>query len=777
MSRKDDAFLKQARDRFEQGQEATAKQRKRELSDLAFYAGGENQWDAETLQARKAQTATGTMPPVPARPCITINKMREPVHQVLNQERQSEMTIALVAADDFAALGAPINDDEIELREGLIRRIQRNSEAQDARTWAFTRAVISGTGYYIVRTRYLPGQTWDQELYVDRIYNQAAVNLDPSHEQPDGSDCNWEFVGADLPLPQFSAEFRQTSKEAEEIADASDDDFRALGDEYPGWFSGEGETKAVRVTEYFYTEMTPRTLVRLIDGSSHWKDELPEGHAAIKDERTEVEKKIKWAKITANLILEETDWPGPDMPIIKVLGEELPPYDGERRSEGMVRPARGAQEGYNAMVSKWVETVGLAPIPPFQVWEGQTTGYEQWYQAANTRTLPYLPARMVSPETGAPFPSLPQRMNVDVPIQAIAASVQMFDEGIKSTTMVPSVQLGQQTDQRLKSGRAIKLMQDQAVLGTSNLLDNLRRSERYEGKVTNNLLYPIYGKTPGRIVRILNGTGETETRHIAAADAAAQPAAMGQQGPKQVALTPDANFNVVVRITRGFDTRRAEEASTVGSLIEANPALMSIFGDLFLKNQDGPAHLEMAERMGVMLDPKVQQFIESKKAGGAPAVPPQVQAQMQQLQGRLQQAEGILAQAKHELESNAQEKQMELQAKAQIADADRAWEKEKLEKELAAKIEIARISAAKQTADLEREAAEESLALGAKLTHEATQAELDRAHKTQESESQRQHQTALAAAQAAPRSIAIQRGPDGALSGAQVTTAGPERPQ
>src|SRR5216684_1760453 len=143
---RDDPFMALARARFSQGQDAIRKQRRRELDDLAFYAGGDFQWDPEQLEARKGQNASGSMPPVPARPTYTVNKVREPVRQVLNQERQSDMGIELVAADDFASLTGPIDDTEIELREGIARRIQRSSEAADARTWSFSRSTICGTG-------------------------------------------------------------------------------------------------------------------------------------------------------------------------------------------------------------------------------------------------------------------------------------------------------------------------------------------------------------------------------------------------------------------------------------------------------------------------------------------------------------------------------------------------------------------------------------------------------------------------------------------------------
>ena len=67
------------------------------------------------------------------------------------------------------------------------------------------------------------------------------------------------------------------------------------------------------------------------------------------------------------MVLEQTEESGPDMPIIKVIGDEVLPYDEQRRYNGVVRPARGSCEGFNYLVSKAVEVTGLAPIAPLQV--------------------------------------------------------------------------------------------------------------------------------------------------------------------------------------------------------------------------------------------------------------------------------------------------------------------------------------------------------------------------------------------------------------------------
>jgi hypothetical protein len=736
MARDDAKFLTLSRDRCQQGSDAEEKQRARELSDLRFYAG--DQWDPLTRQARSGQPANATngLPPVPARPTLVINKVREPVRQVLNGERGSEFGLELVAADDFGEL-APADDanaKEIELREGLVRRIQRSSEAADARSWAFERAVIAGRGFYGVMTRYLPGKTWDQELYIERYYNQAAVLLDPAHEQPDGSDADWGFVGRDMPWADYKAEFPRNAKGGQNaLVSYTDDQFRALGDEMPGWFTSEGETKSCRVVNYWYIEREPRELALMPDGTSFWADEVPEGMKPAST-RTVIERQIKWAKIDGKQILDETDWQGPDLPIIKILGEELQPYDNERRVEGMVRPARDAQEGFNAMVSKWVETVGLAPIPPFLVAEGTVDDYKAWYQAAATRAIPYLPYKPYDlTNQPAPPPTRPNALDGTF-ISAISGSVGMFAEAIQSTTGVPDTALGK-TDPSVTSGRQSRLLVQQAQQGTNHYLDNFKRSLRYEGQIVNNLLYPIYGTRPGRLARIVNGQGEAETVVIG------QPNQPGAPMPTQATgvppmggppmappsppyqLTKDANFNVVVKVSRAFDTRREQEADFVAQLMQSKPEFVTWFGDLFFKNQDGPGHKEMAERAKVMLAPPIQELLASTEQGQQ-SVPPPVKAQMQAMKKQLDDANALLQKFAAEQQSN----QAELDNKLEIERVAASKDIELQRMRDATSIAVAKINLMAKGIIAQGEIEAEQLALHTELAHGHAEAALDRAH-------------------------------------------------
>lgn len=794
----DTDFLTQARVRYKAGNEADNKQAQRERDDIAFEDG--DQWPVDIKLAREGQQPTNGMPAVPARPTLVINKVREPVRQILNQERQADISVEVVPADDFGDLGITPDDTEITLREGLIRRIQRESQAQDARSWAFKRAVIAGRGYYLVMTRFLPGKTWDQEIYLHRIYNQSGVILDPAHEQPEGSDADWGFIGTWVQWDRFKAEYPKDAEgKNNPFAASTESDFIAMTESYPDWYRADGEQRAVRIVDYWYTERTSRTLAVLADGSAAWEEEIPEG-AEIVNRRTVVEKQIKFCKIAGGcMIVEQTDWAGQDMPIIKVVGEEILPYDEQRRAEGLVRQARDAAMGENYMISKLVETIGLTPISPLQVDPDAIDGYETWYGVANTRALPFLPARTYD-DQGRQL-AAPHRPAVDPNILPMAQSIQMFDGFIQNTTggAAPD-RLG--VGQRVQAAQAIKRLQDEEQFNTSNFLDNLTRSMRYEGQVINGLLYPIYGMKPGRLVRILTGDGHADVLQVQTPPQASMmtgapqmppqgvpgapmppqpgqppggaapvspPLSLQQQAKKVAKLTKDAHFNIQIKVAKAADRRRDQFVDMFGQILASDPQQMAVGGDLFYKNLDIPEAKELSKRQRQMLAPPVQQYLAAQEQGQP--FDPVAQAQIGQLQTRLQQLEQIAQGLHQEADKVQAEQQTRLQieqSRAQVElqraqiDADKELKLQQMKD--AASIAVAKVNALAKGVIVDQEATDEAMALGFSHAFDASQADADRQHERDMAQAQQVHDAAMAdqqaqAAQAQQAQAAAQQQP------------------
>lgn len=771
LSIRDTEFLQTARARFKFADDVDTDQRQRERDDLAFYAG--EQWPTDVKLARQGQQPISGLPAVPSRPTLVIDNLREPVSQVIAEGASSDLGIEITPAEDFGDLGIIPDETEITLREGLVRKIQRESQARDARLWAFDRAVKVGRGFYQVLTRYLPGKTWDQEIYLNRIFNQSSVLIDPSHEEPDGSDAEWGFVPVDMLWDDYKAKWPKAADGTSNwIASASlsDRDWDQLGEQYPKWFKranptgvkGSGESKAdqkvraVRVVDYWYTVQESKTLCLLADGRNMWDADVPEGSPRLKgdedltpeevaaldpdtvmESRTVVEKKVKWAKIDGAQILEQVDWNGPDLPIVKVLGEELQPYDGERRVEGMVRPSRDSQMGLNYMISKQVEMVGLTPLTPLIGDPDATEGFPEW-DLLNTRVVPMARYRSYD-DQGRPLKE-PHRPNADPNLLPISQSIALFSAQVEKQTRVPAARLGD-IDPVTRSGKALDRLTSNSKNSTSGFMQNLVRSVRYEGQIINNLLYPIYGTRPGRLVRIMTGKGQSQliAIHDQPEQATQQEVAMMQKAQSVAKLTPDATFNINIKVTRDFDTRRDQEAQQIGELLQADPQLLTWFGDLWFGNMDGPGHEELAARTKAMLAPPIQQLLAAQANGQAAPTPreQQLQQQLQHTQGQLQEATQII-----------QTKQIETQEKGKI-DLSKTHMQETFEMQRNQADNETKLAVAELGAKVDKLALflEERGRLGLQMG-DANEAAMQRQHETQQTDQAQQHEVGMAHAQA-----------------------------
>jgi len=617
----DAEILKVAKQRFKFANDAKKNQRDREREDLGFYEG-DTQWPSDIKSLRAGRGATSGLPAVPARPCLTINKIRDPIRRIQNDELQADLGMSVIPADDF---GGDIDENEIELREGLARRIQRQSNAKDARMWAANRAAICGTGWYQIVAKWIEtSDSFDQEIEYLRVYDQFGVLEDPAHEQPDGSDIEFIFKGREIPWKLYQELYPKLANEQDNpLANGamSDSEFASFEVTEPDWVHQDGENRFVRVTEYWYYDRERYEIVALDDGAGGVRVVRAStiDPAVLKTfpkyaRRERIVKKVTRCVIDGVHVLEQEDWPGKFIPFVKVVGEEVHVFDKERRYEGLVRPSRDAQKAFNAMISSAVETIALAPKSPWLAPSRAVENFESLWDQQAVRNWPVLFYNDMDPNTGQPI-TPPQRQIAEPPIQAMAAMLSAFDQAIMQT--IGQANLAD-THPDVRSGEMASRLIDEAARGTSNYLSNLIRSVHYEGTIVNDLLYPIYGKRKGRILSMMNGSQKTErvmmaTPFVIAENGMPQrhdPMMNPQHAemePKTYTLTEDGSFNVAIEATKFYETKQAERLSLMAGLIEKSPEQLAIIGDRFFELAGDE---DMAKRYRAVLHPAVVEMLQ-----------------------------------------------------------------------------------------------------------------------------------------------------------------------
>jgi hypothetical protein len=611
----DSGILATARSRLDMAISALSESREDEIDDLKFYAGSPDnhwQWPADVLATRGAVQGQT----INARPCLTINKLPQHVRQVTNDQRQNRPTGKVIPADDKADV------DVAQVFNGMVRHIEYISDADVAYDTACENQVSYGEGYIRILTEYCDDNTFDQDIKIGRIRNSFSVYMDPAIQDPCGADAKYCFVTEDISKDDYQRMYPDS-------APITTLQTLGVGDQNLSQWLNED---TIRIADYYYVDYDKGTL-NLYPGNATAFEGTPEDkqlraiYGKPKKSRQSDRPRIKYCKINGYEILEEREWAGKYIPIVRIVGNEFE-VDGRLYVSGLVRNAKDAQRMYNYWVSQEAEMLALAPKAPFIGYGGQFEGYENQWKTANTTNWPYLEVNPdVTDGAGATLP-LPQRAQPPMASSGLLQAKAGASEDIKASTGQYNASLGMTSNER--SGKAILARQREGDVGTYHFGDNLARGVRYLTRQLIDLIPKIYDTQ--RIARIIGEDGETSMVKIDPMQAEPVKKIVDQQGIviDKIYNPGVGKYDVVATTGPGYATKRQEALEAMGQLLQGNPQLWQVAGDLFVKNMDWPGAQEMAKRFAKTIDPKLMQDGDK---------PPELQAAEQQIQAMGQEME------------------------------------------------------------------------------------------------------------------------------------------
>jgi hypothetical protein len=644
-------ILATARSRLDLAVSALSESREDEVDDLKFYAGSPDnhwQWPADVLATRGAVQGQT----INARPCLTINKLPQHVRQVTNDMRQNRPGAKVIPVDDKADLQVA------EILNGMIRHIEYISDADVAYDTACENQVAYGEGYIRLLTEYCDDDTFDQDIKIGRVRNSFSVYMDPTIQDPTGADAKWCFVTEDV----TRADYERMYPNAAPITTLQS---LGVGDQsISNWLNED----TIRIADYYYIDYDRATLnlypgnQTAFDGTAEDKM-LRQTYGKPKRSREADRPRVKYCKINGYEILEKNEWAGKWIPVVRIVGNEFE-VDGRLYVSGLVRNAKDAQRMYNYWVSQEAEMLALAPKAPFIGYGGQFEGYEEKWKTANTNNWPYLEINPdVTDGQGVVLP-LPQRAQPPMASSGLLQAKSGASEDIKSTTGQYNASLGQGGNER--SGKAILARQREGDVGTYHYGDNLTRGVRHIARQLVDLIPKIYDTQ--RVARIIGEDGVTKMAKINPDQEEPVREIRNQEGIviDKIYNPGVGKYDVVATTGPGYATKRQEALEAMGQLLQGNPQLWAVAGDLFVKNMDWPGAQEMAKRFAKTIDPKLINDGEQS---------PELQAAQQQIQAMGQQMEqlvGMLENVKNsEIARTNEIKEFEAQIKAYAAETQR----------------------------------------------------------------------------------------------------------
>jgi len=608
-------ILATARSRLDMAIGALSESREDEIDDLKFYAGSPDnhwQWPADVLATRGAVQGQT----INARPCLTINKLPQHVRQVTNDQRQNRPSGKVIPADDKADVAVA------EIFNGMVRHIEYISDADVAYDTACENQVSYGEGYIRILTEYCDDDTFDQDIKIGRIRNSFSVYMDPTIQDPCGSDTEWCFITEDIK----KADYARIYPDSAPITTLQS---LGVGDQNLSQWLNED---TIRIADYYYVDYDRATL-NLYPGNITAFAGTPEDKMLKRQfgkplkSRESDRRKIKYCKINGYEILEEREWAGRYIPVVRIVGNEFE-VDGRLYVSGIVRNAKDAQRMYNYWVSQEAEMLALAPKAPFIGYGGQFEGYETQWKTANTTNWPYLEVNPdVTDGSGSILP-LPQRAQPPMASSGLLQAKAGASEDIKASTGQYNASLGMTSNER--SGRAILARQREGDVGTYHYGDNLARGVRHITRQLVDLIPKIYDTQ--RVARIIGEDGETDMVKIDPMQAEPVKKIVNQEGIviDKIYNPSVGKYDVVVTTGPGYATKRQEALEAMAQLLQGNPQLWQVAGDLFVKNMDWPGAQEMAKRFAKTIDPKLMQDGDK---------PPELQQAEQQIQAMGQEME------------------------------------------------------------------------------------------------------------------------------------------
>jgi len=608
------------------------------LEDLKFKKG--DQWDEQSVRQRELD----------GRPCLTNNNIPAIIHQVVNDVRQNRQSIHVHPVSEGA------NQEVAEVIEGLIRHIEYDSGADAAYDTALDSAASIGFGFFRLTTEYCNPLSFDQDMKIKRVRNPFTIYLDPTAEEPDGSDARFGFVTTKMPKSEFERDYPNKDPSIDYLAKGVGDDENWLGEDF------------VRICEYYWIEEKPDKLILLSNGKAQLQSDktpLPAGVQPVMEggkikARDTLTRKVMWAKLTAKEVLDKVEVPFDWIPIFPVYGDEID-LDGKVTRSGIIRPAKDPAKMYNYWLTAATEEIALRTKAPFIGAMGQFEGVEEDWAAANVKAFPYLEYNPVTIE-GNLAPAPQRQAPADVPSGFIAMA-GLARDNVKAVTGIYDASLGNRSNET--SGIAIKARQHQGDVGNFHYSDNLTRTMKHLGRVVVSGIPKIYDSQ--RTLRILGVDGQAKQVEVNTPKPEIDE--MGQAVQTVLNDLTVGEYDVIVTTGPAYNTLRQEAADSMVQMAGSWPKLMEVAGDKVVRSMDWPGADDIADRIAKTLPPGIADDKDGKDDKPMVQTPngPIPIEQAGQMIGQMDQTLSQMHEEMTKLENGIEKSRMEAESRERIA--------------------------------------------------------------------------------------------------------------
>lgn len=638
---------------------------------------------------------------------LTFNKLATLMNNLLGEQQQNTPQI------DVNPLNG-CNEEVASIRQNITKNIMLGQDAKTVYQVAAFQAGIGGFGAYSWDTEYRGNHSFDLEPIARHFKDATRVYWDLGAEhvdKTDGMHCGYiqrmtrlkfrEVYGKKVEAEVSTNQSISANKQEIALAvqpKTGDDPFSWADDEgitinhfYKRKFSNsmlyklsnsrtldqdemaslveqsrqmsaQLASQQAMMGEYSGVEQMPEQTMETPAGN----DDIEEDFLTLYDEgqpvRIEDKRKIRKSRImhyvfAGDYLLEESEFPSDDLPIIFVDQNSYYEKDGKQICRSFITDAVDAQRYINYLGT---QSAFILKISRYD----QYIASKKNVQSADTQRIwedPYsVQGALIydeSPTGAKPEQLRPPELSVSLSQQYERAVQDLYS----STGLYPT-QLGQQGNE--VSGAAIDARTRQGSYSTYVFFNSINRAITAGGKILNQMIPRVYDSE-----RVINLMTPDEGRKEITINQQ-----MDEYGTQVQNDIRKGTYEVVLQAGPSYEGQKAQAIESLQAIIQANPELFNLIADLYAENLPLTNTIEIKNRLKTIVPPGV---IEAGKTGKMPQESGQNQPSPEEQQAQMQ-AQAMQADIQYK-QAQIQIKQQELALKEKQMQSEIEIEKMKLE--------------------------------------------------------------------------------------------------
>lgn len=622
-------------------------QREDVIESHSFVDDKDGQWEQNIINA------------LSNRPRYTFDKVTPIIDQIAGSFSKAEFALKV------APSGGRSSEKTAKIMTGIIRAIRANSGSGHIYKDCARNVITGGMDGWEITHDYDSPESFDQDLFIRKIHNfWSRVWFDPDALERDKRDAEWVIVLHDITPEQAKHDFNMENISG--LDDGRDFDRQCNHEEL------------VQIGRILYKKKEKKTLIKMSNGNVYVENEeylsvVEELNAmgVVEEERRQTEIETVYQRyFDANEFLKEEEETvfGPYLPIVPAYGN-YKVSKGRVLYKGVVRNLMDAQRVYNYTRSRAAEEVALGPKSKYWATPKQLAAHVDEISTLNTNNDP---VQLFTPDDEFPGPPIWQQGST---INAGAEQVSATSEkDINNSAGMFNSSMGDNPN--LQSGIAIDRQIERGDNGSSKWFEAMEIAIAHTGKILVKAIPIVYkNKRQAKIVGE-NGTPSMERINTSILD----------EETKNVIELHNLNtglYDVVCEVGDAFKTQQRETADSLVKVAQIDPSIMETGKDVFLRNLSVPGMSDVTERVRAQM--LMQGVIpQSQWTDEESAFMEQIQQQNKENsqptpEETIAQAEMVKAQAEM---TNATNKQIELQIKAQSIALDAQGKQDKLSSEI-----------------------------------------------------------------------------------------------